>query len=81
MKTIKIKRKISSSLLRIKELEKFKGKRVEIKLDINEIKESDIAEKKNLAGIFSKYADRKLSKKENQAWSLAVSEKHENYRR
>jgi hypothetical protein len=81
MKTIKIKRKISSSLLRIKELEKFKGKRVEIKLDINEINESDIAEKENLAGVFSQYADSKLSKKENQAWSLAVREKHENYRR
>ncbi len=81
MKIIKIKRKISSSLLRIKELEKFKGKRVEIKLDINEIKESDIAEKKNLAGVFSQYADSNLSKKENQAWSLAVREKHENYRR
>ncbi|MCZ7604178.1 MAG: hypothetical protein M5R37_15045 [Melioribacteraceae bacterium] len=81
MKTIKIKRKISSSLLRIKELEKFKGKEVEIKLDINEIHEGDIAEKKNLAGVFSKYADSNLSKKENQAWSLAVSEKHENYRR
>ncbi|MCO6474697.1 MAG: hypothetical protein PHW27_13070 [Melioribacteraceae bacterium] len=78
MKTIKIKRKISSSLLRIKELEKFKGKRVEIKLDINEINESDIAENENLAGVFSQYADSKLSKKENQAWSLAVNEKYEN---
>lgn len=81
MKTIKIKRKISSSLLRIKELEKFKGKNVEIKLDINEIKESDIAVKKNLSGIFAQYADRNLSNKENQAWAIAVREKHENYRR
>ena len=77
MKTIKIKRKISSPLLRIKEPEKFKGKRVEIKLHINEINESDIAEKKNLAGIFLLYADSNLSKKENQAWSLAVREKYE----
>ena len=81
MKTIRIKREIRSTLLRIKELEKFKGKNVEIKLDINVIKESDIAVKKNLSGIFAQYADRNLSNKENQAWAIAVREKHENYRR
>lgn len=81
MKTIRIKREIRSTLLRIKELEKFKGKNVEIKLDINEIRESDIAVKKNLSGIFAQYAERNLSDKENQAWAIAVREKHENYRR
>ena len=81
MKTIKIKRKISSTLIRVKELEKFKGKNVEINLNINEIKTEGREEEKNLAGIFSRYADSNLSKKENQAWGIAVREKHENYRR
>ena len=81
MKTIKIKRKISSTLLRIKELEKFKGKNVEINLNINEINTENRVEGKNLAGIFSQYADSSLSQKENQAWGIAVREKYENYRR
>ncbi|HET55895.1 MAG TPA: hypothetical protein ENN33_11860 [Ignavibacteria bacterium] len=81
MKTIKIKRKISSTLIRVKELEKFKGKNVEINLNINEINNEGRKEEKNLAGIFSRYADSNLSKKENQAWGIAVREKHENYRR
>lgn len=81
MKTIKIKRKISSTLIRVKELEKFKGKNVEINLNINEINTVEREEQENLAGIFSRYADSSLSKKENQAWGMAVREKHENYRR
>lgn len=80
MKTIKIKRKISSTLLRIKELEKFKGKDVEIKFDISETK-SVGKEGKNLAGIFSKYADRIKYTQENKAMALAVKDKYENYRR
>jgi len=81
MKTIKIKRKISSTLIRVKELEKFKGKNVEINLNINEINTVEREEQENLAGIFSRYADSSFSKKENQAWEIAVREKHENYRR
>ncbi|MCF8296123.1 MAG: hypothetical protein K9H48_15050 [Melioribacteraceae bacterium] len=50
---------------------------MEIKLNINEINESDFAEKKNLAGVFSQYADRNLSKKENQVWGIAIREKYE----
>jgi len=80
MKNIKIKRKINSTLLRIKELEKFKGKEVEINLDISEIT-SPIKNRINLAGAFSKYSDKKKYILENEAWALAVKEKHENYRR
>ena len=81
MATIRIKRRISSTLLRVKELEKFKGKNVEINLSINEIDTESRAEERNLAGIFSQYADISLTKKENQVWGLAVKEKYENYRR
>ncbi len=77
MKTIKIKRKISSTLLRIKELEKFKGKNVEIKLDVNEIKDSEIAVKKNLSGIFAQYANKDRFHNEKLAWEITVKEKHE----
>jgi len=80
MKNIKIKRRINSTLLRIKELEKFKGKDVEIKLDISEIK-PQLKNNINLAGIFFKYADKKKYILENEAWALAIKEKHENYRR
>lgn len=80
MKTIKIKRKISSTLLRIKELEKFKGKDVEIKLNISEINPAEI-ENRSLAGVFSNYADKIKFAGENNAWVLAVKDKYENYRR
>lgn len=80
MKNIKIKRRINSTLLRIKELEKFKGKDVEIKLDISEIK-PQLKNNINLAGIFSKYADKKKYILENEAWAFAIKEKYENYRR
>ena len=36
---------------------------------------------KGVAGVFAKYADENLIKKENQAWTLAVREKNEDYRR
>lgn len=79
MKFIKIKRKISSTLLRIKELEKFKGKDVEIKLNISETKSVE-KEGTNLTGIFSKYADKNKYAQGNEVWALAVKNKHENYR-
>lgn len=82
MRTIKIKRRINSSLLKIKELELFKGKSVELKITVKELKDGLSKNKiRSVAGIFSKYADTNLRIKENNAWELAVSEKHENYRR
>lgn len=61
----------------IKELEKFKGKNVEINLNINETNVEKRDKGKNLAVIFSQYADRSLFQNENRAWELAVKEKHE----
>ena len=75
------KRKISSTLIRVKELEKFKGKNVEINLNINEIDNESEGEENNLAGIFQKHAENGLFEKEKPAWGIAVREKHENYRR
>ncbi len=80
MKIIKIKRKISSTLLKIKELEKFKGKDVEIKMNISEIS-SGKKESIRLAGVFSKYADKIKYAIESEAWALAIKDKYENYRR
>lgn len=82
MRSIKIKRKINSTLLRIKELAKYKGKEVELSITINEkIAASKIIRIDKVAGIFSAYADSNFQKNENQAWILAVKEKYEDYRR
>ena len=82
MRTIKIKRRVSSTILKIKELELFKGKRVELEIKVKELKK-DLSNKNNksISGAFSKYANGELKLKENVAWELAVKEKHENYRR
>jgi len=82
MKKIKFKRRIKSSILRIKELEQYKGKNVEIVMNIKELKKpSDHNILKNVAGILNKYKNVKLWRIENSAWELSVREKHENYRR
>ena len=82
MNTIKIRRKINSTLLRIKELEKYKGKNIELEIKVKEFPMKNKDKKiKSLAGILSNYADITLRNKENNAWGLAVKEKHENYRR
>lgn len=82
MRTIKIKRRVNSTLLKIKELELFKGKNVELEIKVKELK-TDLSEVKihSVAGVFSKYANPNLRLNENNAWTLAVNEKHENYRR
>ncbi|HRI47593.1 MAG TPA: hypothetical protein PK559_10855 [Ignavibacteriaceae bacterium] len=81
MTTIKIKRRVNSTLLRIKELDKFKGKRVELNLSIKEVNENSKNIENNLAGVFSKYVLMKEISIEKDAWELAVRDKHENYRR
>lgn len=82
MKKIKFKRQIKSSILRIKELELYKGKNVEIVMNIKELKKSSNHNiMKNAAGILNKYKNIKLWKIENSAWELSVRDKHENYRR
>ncbi len=82
MSTIKIKRKIKSTLLKIKELDPYKGKNIELEIKVKELKPKKNYNKiKSLAGALSKYANIDLWEKENTAWSLAVKEKNENYRR
>jgi uncharacterized protein YajQ (UPF0234 family) len=82
MRTIKIKRKVKSTLLKIKELEQFKGKDIELEIKVKELVNRKSKKKeKNLAGVFSKYANVNLIGNEKLAWELAVREKHENYRR
>jgi len=77
MNTIKIKRKIISSNLRISELKDFIGKYVEITV------QESVPEKKSLsgkpaAGILSDFKNRKKQPLEKQAWETALREKHGN---
>jgi len=82
MRTIKIKRRVKSTLLKIRELEQYKGKNIEMEIKVKEMKLKKPKNKiKGIAGAFAKYADINLIKKENQAWALAVREKNEDYRR
>ncbi|MGD8782260.1 MAG: hypothetical protein PVH88_25260 [Ignavibacteria bacterium] len=81
MKAIKIKRKIKSTLLRIKELEMFKGKDVELSIKINELpSRQSTLKNKSLDGSLAQYANKNYMKNENGAWAFVVSEKLENYR-
>lgn len=82
MKSIKIKRKINSTLLRIKEMESFKGKDVELRINISKINSAaKINKTAGLSGIFSNYADKNKAEIEKDAWVIAVKEKHQNYGR
>jgi hypothetical protein len=78
METIRIKRKITSSQIRISELKKFIGKQVEIT-----VTEKKTRVKRTLnnaaAGILEKYKNSGLSYAEKEAWNIAVNEKHGNY--
>ena len=79
MGEIKIRRRIKSSMLRIKELDYYKGKNVEITLKINELTKKSGHQKLNLAaGMLSEYKNTNLWKQEKNAWNLAISEKYEN---
>ncbi len=81
MKTIKIRRKLKSTLLKIKELEQYKGKTIELLIKVKEIQKPSPKKIKSMAGVLYKYAKPELIKSEKKAWDLAVKEKHENYRR
>ena len=82
MRIIKIKRKMRSTLLKVKELEQFKGRDIELEIRVKELAPREPKKKgKSFAGVFAKYANVDLIGKENSAWELAVKEKNENYRR
>ena len=77
MNTIKIKRRISSSQLRITELKDFIGKHVEITItEKNPGKKS--LPGKAAAGILSDYRNKGKISLEKQAWDIAVKEKYGN---
>ena len=80
METIKIKRRIKSTLLKIKELEQFKNKKIEMEIRVQEVNEhSSNLTPKSLAGALSKYANANLIAEEDRAWELAVVDKNANY--
>jgi hypothetical protein len=78
METITVKRKITSSHIRISELKRFIGKQVEIT-----VTEKKLKKKKSVllsaAGILEEFKNHDLAIFENDAWKLAVNEKHGNY--
>ncbi len=74
MNSITIKRKITSSLLRISELNKFIGKNVEITVT----ESHDIFSGKTVAGILSDFRNNDNISKEKQAWGIIANEKHGN---
>ncbi len=76
MNTIKIKRKILSSQLRIAELKGFIGKHVEITITERTSGKKLLAGK--AAGILSDYKNKRKIGQEKQAWGIAVREKYGN---
>lgn len=84
MEAIKIKKKIKSSTLVIEELEKFKGREVEIIIISPPIKNyaakgsRKINNEIKVGGLLEKYKNPKLISKEKSAWAIAVYEKYAN---
>ena len=73
MGTIKIIRQIHSKSIRLNDLDKFIGKKVE--LTINEYEESQNNKpNESLRGVLKAYAKPELIDKEKDAWKDAVSE-------
>jgi hypothetical protein len=81
MASIKIKKKITSSTINIKELKKFIGKEVEIiiKEDKGQSKNQNRDKaSKNASAMLEKYKNTNLVDKEKQAWSQAIKDKYAN---
>ncbi|MBS3771494.1 MAG: hypothetical protein KGY69_14690 [Bacteroidales bacterium] len=81
MASIRIKKKITSSTINIKELKKFIGKEVEIfiKEDKGQSKNQNRGKKsKNASAMLEKYKNTNLVDKEKQAWSQAIKDKYAN---
>jgi len=76
MDTIKVRRKISSSQLRISELKDFIGKDVEI--TISESIPRKRASDKTAAGILSTFRNKDRMIMEKEAWKIIAQEKHGN---
>ncbi len=81
MSAIKIRRKITSDTLKIKELEQFLGREVEIFVrDRKRVPARNLgfSREKSAAAILEKYKNTELLEMEKSVWSIVVSEKHEN---
>lgn len=78
MDTIKYIKEITTDTLLIDHLEKYKGQKVEITITIQPVEAKKHKTRKSLYGMFKQYADPELQDKEDQAWELAMKEKHGN---
>lgn len=81
MGTIKIRRKITSDSLKIKELNQFMGREVDIIVSDRKraLKQPvKLSGKKSAAGILEKYKNPDFLDMEKNIWSMVVSEKHAN---
>ena len=84
MEAIKIRKRIKSSSLTISDLDKFKGKDVEIIIitDQETFSNDKLSKKriktKRVAGILEKYKNPIKRAKEEIAWGLAVKGKYAN---
>lgn len=84
MEAIKIRKRIKSSSLTISDLDKFKGKDVEIIIITDQVAldENSLTSKrtrtKRVAGILGRYKDPLKKAKEEIAWELAVKGKYAN---
>ena len=59
--------------------ENLKNRKVVITISsYDELEDKDISRMKNLRGSLSKYKNDSLRKEEDNAWAMAVQEKHEN---
>lgn len=76
MYIIKVRRKISSSQLRISELKEFIGKHVEITIEEKTPRKK--SNSKTAAGILSNFRNNDKINLEKQAWSIIAQEKYEN---
>jgi len=77
MHIIKIKRKISSSQLRIAELKEFLGKHVEITVKEGASSKKEPSGKPD-AGILFRFRNKEKMNLEKEAWNITVNEKHGN---
>ena len=78
MNAIKITRTIRSQTLRIRELEQFRGKTVDIIILAENEPQPHDAPMRSAAGMLSKYANPALIAQEQEAWERAVQEKYAN---
>ncbi len=76
MDAIKVRRKISSSQLRISELKEFIGKHVEITIEERAPRKKPTS--KTAAGILSNFKNNDKIILEKQAWKMIAQEKHGN---